>query len=144
MITVQRAVATSAAVWLSLLSGCGSSNQESTTDSPTRVTVVASPAMVPVVTISCSPVPRFRLGGIEYEVQTFDDVLELGDVGEVYAENLVLPRAIIECEPFVVLNDGEGSLPAGTTVYSIVGEDPSEALTASMGNDRYLRFKAHA
>ncbi len=102
---------------------------------PNRLsTAGASPATAAVdATLSCEPSPRLRLGGVEYEVRTFDGVVAEQDVGEVFAEDLVLPSAITDCVPFVVLRDGEGSLPAGTTVYEIVGVDPAEALTASYG-----------
>lgn len=103
-------------------------------DAQPSVTAGASPATAAVdATLSCEPSPRLRLGGVEYEVRTFDGVVAEQDVGEVFAEDLVLPSAITDCVPFVVLRDGEGSLPAGTTVYEIVGVDPAEALTASYG-----------
>ena len=126
-----------------VLGGCATSTNGSLQDGDPSVTARASPGPAPGDTLSCEPVPRFHLGGVDYEVQTFDDVVTEQDVGEVFAEDLVLPSAITDCVPFVVLRDGEGSLPAGTTVYEIVGVDPAEALTASYGNGRYLRFLAH-
>ena len=56
-------------------------------------------------------------------------------VGEVS----VHPAALDRCET-VVLQDGEGSLPAGTKIYEIVGVDRSVALTATIGNGVYLRY----
>lgn len=126
-----------------LLVGCAASTNGSLRDADPSVAPEASPATAVGVTLSCQPSPRFQLGGVEYEVQTFDDLVAEQDVGEVFAEDLVLPSAITNCVPFVVLRDGEGSLPAGTTVYEIVGVDPAEALTASYGNGHYLRFLAN-
>lgn len=71
-----------------------------------------------------------------------EDVVTRTDVGELFAEHLVLPSAIMDCVPSVVLRDGEGTLLAGTSVYEIVGVDPAEALTATYDGVRYVRFTA--
>jgi hypothetical protein len=116
-----------------LMVGCASLTERSTAITSTTV---------PTGGVSCEPSPRFRLDGVEYEVQAFDDVVEVDQVGDIVAEALTLPPAVKNCESFVVLQDGEGTLPAGTTVYMIVGVNVSEALTASLGGDVYLRFRA--
>ena len=119
------------AVWAILASGCGSSRE-----------ALESPASKPSTDetfVSCVPVPRFRLGDIEYENQRFDDRVALADVGEVVGEVRVLPAEIERCER-VVLKDGEGSLPVGTKIYAIDGIDQAVALTASLGNDVYLKY----
>ena len=101
---------------------------------------------LPSETVACIPVPRFRVDGIDYEVQTNNDVVPLSDVGELVAENLTQPREIEECVPGFELADGETSLASGTDVFEIIGVDPAEALTASVGGSgesgRYLRFAA--
>ncbi|MEN9645154.1 MAG: hypothetical protein RL238_1823 [Actinomycetota bacterium] len=89
--------------------------------------------------VSCEPVLRFRLGDIEYENQRFDDRIAQGDLGPVVGEVSVYPAALDRCET-VVLHDGEGSLPPGTKIYEIEGVDRSVALTASIGNEVYLRY----
>jgi hypothetical protein len=89
--------------------------------------------------VSCQPVLRFRLGDIEYENQRFDDQVAQGDLGPVVGEVSVHPAALDRCET-VVLQDGEGSLPAGTKVYEIEGVDHSVALTASIGSAVYLKY----
>ena len=89
--------------------------------------------------VACEPVPRFRLGDIEYENQRFDDRVAPAEVGAVVGQVSVLPPEIERCER-VALQDGEGSLPAGTKIYAIVGIDLAIALTASVGNDVYLRY----
>lgn len=91
--------------------------------------------------VSCQPVPRFHLGGIEYENQRFDDVVTVSDLGPVIAEIERVPPGIALCQK-VELVDGEGSWPAGTQIHRITGVDPTTALAASLGNDRYLRFDA--
>lgn len=99
----------------------------------------------PADSVACIPVARFRLDGIEYEVQTNRDVVASGDVGALVAENLQQPPEIKECVPFFELEDGETSLASGTDAYSIKGVDPSDALTASdSGSEqpRYMRFVA--
>ena len=99
---------------------------------------------VPDATVVCEPVQRFRVDGIEYEVQNDDDVVMPDDVGDIFAEDLTRPPEIEQCVPFCQLQDGETSLSAGTDVYVIVGVDPTEALTAepAPGAERYLRFVA--
>ena len=119
------------AVGAIVASGCGSSggaDGSPSSESSTGTTFV-----------SCLPVPRFRLGDIEYENQRFDDRVSPSDVGDVVGEVSVLPPEIERCER-VVLEDGEGSLPAGTKIHAIVGIDPATALTASMGNDVFLKY----
>jgi hypothetical protein len=100
----------------------------------------------PAESVACVPVARFRLDGIDYEVQTNRDVVASDDVGELVAENLGQPPEIKECVPFFELKDGETSLVSGTDVYTIKGVDPSDALTASDNgseqNPRYMRFVA--
>lgn len=95
-------------------------------------------------TVVCEPVGRFRVDGIQYEVQTYDDVVAPDDVGDMFAENLIRPPEIEECVPFFQLRDGETSLSPGTDVYVINGVDPTEALTAepARGAARYVRFVA--
>jgi hypothetical protein len=101
---------------------------------------------LPAETVACIPVLRFRVDGIDYEVQTNDDVVASSDVGELVAENLTQPPEIEECVPGLQLADGETSLASGTDVFEIIGVDPAEALTASDGGSddsgRYLRFAA--
>jgi hypothetical protein len=100
----------------------------------------------PAESVACIPVARFRLDGIDYEVQTDRDVVVSDDVGELVAENLQKPTEIEECVPFFELEDGGTSLVSGTDVYTIKGVDPSEALTASDNGSeqypRYMRFVA--
>ena len=93
--------------------------------------------------VSCQPVLRFRLGDIEYENQRFDDQVAPGDLGPVVGEVSVYPAALDRCET-VVLQDGEGSVPPGTKIYEIEGVDRSVALTASLGNDVYLKYNGRA
>ena len=95
-------------------------------------------------TVMCEPAGRFRVDGIEYEVQTYDDVVAPNDVGDMFAENLIRPPEIEECVPFFQLRDGETSLAPGTDVYAINGVDPTKALTAepAPGSARYVRFVA--
>lgn len=104
---------------------------------------LAVPATAPDVTAdefrACEPVPRFRVGDIEYENRQFDDVVAVSDLGPVVAEIRVRPAAFERCE-VVVLADGEGSWPAGTNIHQIVGVDPAKALAASLGADVYLVF----
>ncbi|MCY7299490.1 MAG: hypothetical protein LH616_09800 [Ilumatobacteraceae bacterium] len=90
------------------------------------------------------PVLRFRIDGIEYEVQTDDDVVASGDIGDLFAEDLIKPPEIERCVPNFELQDGETSVASGTDVYVITGVDPTEALAAEpgAGADRYLRFVA--
>ncbi len=115
-----------------LASACSSSGEATqSTIAPTSTTANTF--------VSCEPVPRFRLGDIEYENQQFDDLVSVSDLGPVVGEVSVHPAALDQCES-VVLHDGEGSLPAGTKIYEIVGVDRSVALTASYGNDVYLRY----
>ena len=123
------------AVWAILASGCGSSGEAA--ESP------SSESSTDETFVSCVPVPRFRLGDIEYENQRFDDRVALADVGEVVGEVSALPPEIERCER-VVLQDGEGSLPAGTKIYAIAGIDQAVALTASLGNDVYLKYIGRA
>lgn len=108
---------------------------------------LAVPATVPDVTEqevrACEPVPRFRVGDIEYENRQFDDVVALSDLGPVVAQINVRPAGIARCET-VVLADGEGSWPAGTDIHQIVGVDPAKALAASLGANVYLVFYGHA
>ena len=118
-----------------LASGCGSTGEAA--ESP------SSKSTTEETFVSCLPVPRFRLGDIEYENQRFDDRVSLADVGEVVGEVSVLPPEIERCER-VVLKDGEGSLPAGTKIYAIDGIDQAVALTASLGNDVYLKYIGRA
>lgn len=101
--------------------------------------VPSSPSFPTETFVSCTPVLRFRLGDIEYENQRFDDVVAAADLGPVVGEVSVYPLAIDRCEP-VVLQDGEGSLPAGTEIHEIVGVDPSTALTARLGDGVYLVY----
>ena len=91
--------------------------------------------------MSCEPVPRFHLDGIEYENQRFDEVVALSELGPVVAEIERTPPGIGLCQK-VELVDGEGSWPAGTQIHRIDGVDPTTALAASLGNDYYLRFDA--
>ena len=93
-------------------------------------------------TVVCEPVGRFRVDGIDYEVQTYDDVVAPDDVGDMYAENLTRPSEVEECVPFLQLRDGETDLSPGTDVYVIDGVDPTEALAAAPGAERYVRFVA--
>ncbi len=92
--------------------------------------------------VSCQPVPRFRLGDVEYENRQFDEQVAPEDLGPVVGEIEVYPPGIDRCEP-VVLKDGEGSWPAGTDIHEIVGIDPAVSLTASLGNNVYLVFHGH-
>ena len=104
---------------------------------------LTAPLETSVSTItSCEPVPRFRLGNVEYEVRQFDDVIARSDLGPIVGEIRDYPAGFDRCE-VVVLSDGEGSLPVGTQIYEIVGVDRLDALTASFGNNRYLRFVGH-
>ena len=89
--------------------------------------------------VSCEPVLRFRLGNIEYTNQRFDDQVAQADIGPVVGQVDVYPPALDRCET-VVLQDGEGSLPAGTKIYMIEGVDQAVALTATMGNGVYLKY----
>ena len=92
--------------------------------------------------VACEPVPRFRLGDIEYQNRQFDEQVLPADLGPVVGEIQVYPAGFDRCEP-VVLNDGEGSFSVGTEIYQIVGVVPADKLTASLGNDVYLVFHGH-
>ncbi len=126
-----RRVCTLAAVAV-IASACGSSGG-AVQPRPTPPAITAS------TVVSCEPVPRFRLGDIEYENQRFDDVVTMADLGSVVGVVSVYPAALDRCET-VVLQDGEGSLPSGTKIYEIVGVDRWVALTASFGNGVYLKY----
>lgn len=89
------------------------------------------------MTVSCEPVPRFRLGNVEYENRRFDDTVTDDGLGRVVGTLRSQPPEIDRCEP-VVLADGEGSLAAGTKIYEITGVDPSASLAASFGGEIYL------
>lgn len=110
------------------------------------VVVACGSESLPAETVACIPVLRFRVDGIDYEVQTNDDIVAVSDVGELVVENLTQPPEIEECVPGFELADGETSLASGTDVFEIIGVDRSEALTASDGGSdgsgRYLRFAA--
>ena len=120
-----------AAVVTVLASACSSGGAAQSPSSPLSITASTF--------VSCEPVPRFRLGDIEYENQRFDDLVSFSDRGSVVGEVSAHPAALDRCET-VVLQDGEGSLPAGTKIYEIVGVDRSVALTATIGNGVYLRY----
>lgn len=106
-----------------------------------------SPVTAPLVAasvntlVSCEPLPRFRLGDVEYENRQFDELVDPDDLGPVAGVIEVSPAAIGRCE-LVVLKDGEGSWPTGTEIYEIKGVDPAVGLTASLGNGVYLVFHA--
>jgi hypothetical protein len=104
-----------------------------------------APATAPSVAetmVSCEPVPRFRLGNIEYENRRFDELVAAADLGSLVGEIEVYPAGLGRCEP-VTLKNGEGSWPVGTSIYEIVGVDPAESLTATLGNNVYLVFHGH-
>lgn len=103
------------------------------------VTAQVTEVTEPQVTVSCEPVPRFRLGDVEYENRRFDDTVTEVDLGRIVGTIDRQPPEIDRCEP-VVLADGEGSWSAGTKLYEIIGVDPSEQLAASLGGDVYLVF----
>ena len=110
-----------------LLVACGPSGEGSPITAPAEITV------------SCEPALRFRLGDIEYENERFDEQVPPSDLGPVVGSVKVLPAAIARCER-VSLQDGEGSLPAGTKIYAITGVEQSVALAATVGNDLYLKY----
>lgn len=103
------------------------------------VTAQVTEMTEPQVTVSCEPVPRFRLGDVEYENRRFDDTVTEVELGGVVGMIDRRPPEFDRCEP-VVLEDGEGSWSAGTKLYEITGVDPSEQLAASFGGGVYLVF----
>lgn len=100
-----------------------------------------TPATAPDTVISCEPVPRFRLGGVEYENRRFDATVTEEDVGSVVGAIRRVPSGVTSCET-VSLEDGDGTWPVGTQIHQIDGVGSATALTASLGNGVYLRFDA--
>ena len=128
---------------LLMVGSCTSLTQESS--STTTVTTAVKPNVPPNLPFPegfCLLSPRFRLGGIDYRVETDDDVVAADQVGELVTDSLILPVAVTNCEPSVVLKDGEGELPPGTKVYEIIDVDPTQALTAALPGGPFLRFLA--
>lgn len=94
------------------------------------------------ITVSCEPVPRFRLDGIDYVNIRFSDVVAEADLGDLVGAIEVHPTAFDRCESFIELRDGEGSWPVGTLIFAIDGIDPTISLAAALPGGVYLRFDA--
>lgn len=118
---------------LMVVAGCGTA-----ATSPARTDPVPS---APSSTVECEPVPRIRLDGVEYQVRRLDDPVPASEVGDVIAEQIVVPESALSCEPAPTLLDGEGTY-AYPTVHRLNDVDEQVAVTAALPGGPYLRFVA--
>ena len=85
------------------------------------------------------PVQQLRVQGVSYVLSSSAAPLSPSELGPAVATiNGGLPDGSSHCEDFT-LEDGQGTPPKGSEVFSIKGVDQTDAVAAGVGN-QIMRF----